>query len=101
MTRLLLVLFLTSAVGLFTTGCSSTCDQLATKVCDRAGEDVSACDSLSKDATAAESQRCQKMMTFAATCKTLTEEAKEATADDEAACKADLELIRALERAQM
>ena len=101
MTRLLLALFVTSALVFSAAGCSSTCDELAKKVCDRAGDDVSACESLPKDASAAQSERCQKMMTFAATCKTLTVEAKEATADDEAACKADLELIRALERAQM
>ena len=101
MMRLAQVALVACCLSTLAVGCKTSCEELAEKVCDRSGEDVSACDSLPEGADEAKRSRCDKMKTFAATCKTLRLEAQEATADDEAACKADLELIRALERAQM
>ncbi len=100
---LILSLALCAVAGCTACGCTNACVELAEKVCSRAGDDLAACEAIpqnSKDEGAA-AKGCARMKAVAASCRTLTEKASEADGEDVTACKADLELIRALERQQM
>lgn len=83
-------------------GCNNSCVELADKVCERAGDDLAACEAIpASNAAPAEAARsCDRMQAVAASCRTLQEKAPNADDEDLVACSADLELIRALERAQ-
>lgn len=87
---------LSTAALLLCSGCNNPCVELAEQICDRASTDFSACEGVpSGDAKA-----CERMEAVALSCRTLTTSAEEASAADREACKADLELVRALERQQ-
>ncbi len=94
---------LTALSFLFLVGCSNPCEQLADKVCERAGDGLSECQGVASsagDGAADEAKACARMMAVVASCRTLREKAPAADGEDLHACRADLELIRALERAQ-
>ncbi|MFT7622570.1 MAG: hypothetical protein ACI9WU_001743, partial [Myxococcota bacterium] len=79
---------------LLLSGCSNACEELADKVCSRAGEDLSECAGVaSKDDKAGDA--CARMKGVVASCRSLMDKAPEADTEDLAACQADLGLIRA------
>ena len=81
-------------------GCSNACEKLAERVCDPARADLAECQGLPQDPQdpAKGQAACERMKAVVLSCKDLNEKAKEAGHDDLAACKADLEVIRALEK---
>jgi hypothetical protein len=79
-------------------GCGNTCEDLAVKLCDRAAGDLSGCEGVV--AGSEQAKACDRMEAVTLSCRELTEQAKTANSEDQAACKADLDLIRALERQQ-
>ncbi|HIN86449.1 MAG TPA: hypothetical protein EYN06_08205 [Myxococcales bacterium] len=88
-----------TALIMCSAGCSNDCKNLAEKVCERAGGNVIACESM-KDGTQA-AKNCVRLKSVAASCKVLERLANEATDDEQAACQADLALLRALEKQKM
>jgi hypothetical protein len=80
-------------------GCANYCEKLAVKVCERAGNNVSACESANGDAKT--QKDCARLRSVAASCKVLQRLALEATDDEQTACHADVELLRALEKQKM
>jgi hypothetical protein len=80
-------------------GCSNDCKDLAEKVCERASGNVTACESMKEDTKTAKD--CVRLKSVAASCKVLERLANEATDDEQAACQADLALLRALEKQKM
>ena len=89
-------------------GCKNACDELADTICERAGKDLDVCKASppapptapALDAKPAPDP-CDKMRAMTATCETLRTEAAKATAEDKDGCRADLELMRALDKQQM
>ena len=79
-------------------GCSNPCVELTDKLCDRAQTDQSDCAATEGDE--ARKRACERIATLVKACSALREQAPKATDEDIAACKADLELVEALERAQ-
>ncbi|MFT5429658.1 MAG: hypothetical protein ACI9OJ_000330 [Myxococcota bacterium] len=79
-------------------GCGNTCEDLAAKICDRAAGDLSGCAGVV--AGSDQAKACERMEAVTLACRELTEQAKTANSEDQEACKADLDLIRALERQQ-
>jgi len=87
------------------TSCNNDCVKLAEAVCERAGNDLDACKAAPAtppidEPTKAPVDPCDKIRAITASCESLTSEAERANAEDLDACKADLELIRALEKQQ-
>ena len=87
------------------TACDNACVKLADAVCERAGNDLDACKAAPPappidEPTKAPVDPCDKIRAITASCESLKAEAQKANADDLDACKADLELIRALEKQQ-
>ena len=84
-------------------GCSNSCQELAEKLCDRTSTEIADCSSVPQN-TAKPDQKeraCRRMRTVVANCKGLTETAASADDEDKRACKANLEMVRTLERSQM
>ena len=82
------------------TGCSNSCEKLAERVCEPASADLAECQGLPADPKdpAKAQAACERMKAVVLSCKELKDKAREAGPDDLAACKADLEVIRALEK---
>ena len=83
-------------------GCANKCEKLAAKVCDRALEDLEACESIPADSKAPGNAReaCVRMQAVVAGCRSLKQQAPQATPSDLRACAANLELVRSLEKAK-
>lgn len=95
----------TPLAALALASCNNSCVKLAEAVCERAGNDLDACKAAPPappidDQAKAPIDPCDKIRAITASCESLTAEAKKANAEDLDACKADLELIRALEKQQ-
>lgn len=84
----------------FLGGCKNSCEHLAEKVCDRAGEDHAEADCGDATTDKAKQEACARIQAVAASCRTLIEKAPDADDDDLAGCKANLELVKTLEQAQ-
>lgn len=81
-------------------GPTNPCQDLAEKVCKKVGEDFDVCEATSGDTKDAATKNCERLQQFNASCDNLREKASIASTEDETACRADLELIRALEKQQ-
>ena len=81
-------------------GCSNACEKLVERVCEPASADLATCQGLPADPKdpAKAQAACERMKAVVLSCPDLKDKAKEAGQDDLAACKADLEVIRALEK---
>ena len=86
------MLFVVAIAG--SAGCSNPCEELAERVCDKAKDNLATCEGVEDEAA------CKRLEAVVASCKTLTEKAATSSDTDRVACKADLELIRALEKQQ-
>ncbi len=96
-TPLLAALALLSLVG---PGCKNHCETLVDKVCASTPSDLTACDGLPAEPDDKPNARCEAIRRYALTCtKELPDKAKQATAEDLVACKANLEIARELEKA--
>lgn len=87
-------------------GCKNSCEELTAIVCERSGADLDACKASPPVAEpVAPGQKpvdpCDKIRAVTASCDTLKSEAGKATAEDKDACRADLELVRALDKQTM
>ncbi len=84
-------------------GCSNSCEELTEKLCDQADLDLTDCSAIPENSADSSKKEaaCKRMRTVVASCSGLKEKAKAANDEDLRACKADLELVRALERSQM
>lgn len=86
---------LTGLLTVFLCACTNPCMDLSDKICDRTESVSDICDSVEEG-----EERCARVRSIAASCQELRETAENAGAEDQRACKANLELIRALERHQ-
>ena len=79
------------------TACSKPCQEFADRVCERTSSDMDECNTAgSKELD----ERCKKMRAIVASCRDLKKEPAAASDADNAQCKANLELLSALERQQ-
>ena len=81
-------------------GCTNNCSELAEKYCTRVGEQKDVCRPLSS-ADKSASEDCSRLKAAIASCSELRKLSETAGGDEQTACKAELETIRALERQQM
>ena len=86
------LLLLASAIA-----CNKPCQEFADRVCERTSVDMHECSTTSSQAL---DDRCSKMRAIVASCRDLKKEAAAASDADNAQCKANLELLSALERQQ-
>jgi hypothetical protein len=88
-----------AAAILIISGCTNHCHQLAERVCKRAAGNAEEC-RVDPDVPESEND-CRRLKAVSASCTVLQHTAKDAGDDEQVACQADLELIRALEKQQM
>jgi len=83
-------------------GPSNPCEELAEKVCKKVGDDFQACEAAvaNPDDTQSKKKDCERLQQFSVSCENLQTKASSASTEDETACRADVELIRALEKQQ-